>query len=108
MLCLSLLIWTFKLLSQLSQVRVLKVSATERAMLENNLTHEAEMQKAVLLSLRGFSRLFKVLVDLKKPLVAHNCTLDFMLMFKQFHEPLPSKCYSQCYYNIVLSPLFKI
>lgn len=73
---------------------MLKVSGTERAMMENNLSHEAEMQNAVLLSLRGFSRLFRLLAELKKPLIAHNCILDFMIMYKQFHQPLPSKCHS--------------
>ncbi|XP_034252029.1 pre-piRNA 3'-exonuclease trimmer-like [Thrips palmi] len=80
-------VWT---IPENGNVRVLKVSATERAMLESSDTHEAELKTALLQSLRGFSRVFKLLVDMKKPIIAHNCTLDLMIMFKQFCRPLPS------------------
>ncbi|KAJ1530488.1 hypothetical protein ONE63_005386 [Megalurothrips usitatus] len=79
-------IWT---VPEEGNIRVMKVSPTERTMMERSLTNEAEMQNAVLLSLRGFSRVFKLLVELKKPIIAHNCTLDFMIMHKQFYKPLP-------------------
>lgn len=72
---------------------MVKISEVERSMLENNLNNEAELQNAVLVSLLGFSRVFRLLVELKKPIIAHNCTLDFMIMYKQFYRPLPSKDY---------------
>lgn len=79
-------VWT---IPEEGNVRVLKVSATERAMLESSDTHEAQLKNDLLLSLRGFSRVFKLLVDMKKPIIAHNCTLDLMIMYKQFCKPLP-------------------
>lgn len=37
----------------------------------------------------GFSKVFKLLVTLKKPIVAHNALLDLMFMYQQFYKPLP-------------------
>jgi hypothetical protein len=50
-------------------------------------------------SLLGFSRLFKLLVELKKPIVGHNLLLDLMIMYNQFHDQLPCKfsLYYHCY-----------
>lgn len=50
-------------------------------------------------SLLGFSRLFKLLVELQKPIVGHNFLMDLMIMYSQFHEQLPSKfsLYYHCY-----------
>ncbi|KAE8744782.1 hypothetical protein FOCC_FOCC008598 [Frankliniella occidentalis] len=79
-------IWT---LPEDGNIRVLKVSPTERAMMEKNHSHEDELQNAVLLSIRGFTRIFKLLVQLKKPIIAHNCVLDLMIMHKQFYCSLP-------------------
>ncbi|KAK3912234.1 Pre-piRNA 3'-exonuclease trimmer [Frankliniella fusca] len=89
-------IWT---IPEEGNIRVLKVSPTERAMMEKNHTHEDELQNAVLLSLRGFTRIFRLLVQSKKPIIAHNCILDLMIMHKQFYCSLP-KSYQDFKNNI--------
>uniref|UniRef100_A0A1I8FRF0 Exonuclease domain-containing protein n=1 Tax=Macrostomum lignano TaxID=282301 RepID=A0A1I8FRF0_9PLAT len=37
----------------------------------------------------GFSRVFRALVNLRKPLVGHNCFLDLLAMYEYFYRPLP-------------------
>lgn len=49
------------------------------------------LDRALLDSYIGFSKVFKYLVDLKKPIVGHNILLDLMYMYKLFYKPLPSK-----------------
>lgn len=49
------------------------------------------LNKALLDSYIGFSKVFKLLVELKKPIVGHNILLDLIYMFKLFYKPLPSK-----------------
>lgn len=49
------------------------------------------LDKALLDSFLGFSKVFKLLVELKKPIVGHNILLDLMYMYKLFYKPLPSK-----------------
>lgn len=48
------------------------------------------LENVVLDSCMGFSKVFELLVTLKKPIIAHNAMLDFMFMYQQFHKPLPS------------------
>ena len=38
----------------------------------------------------GFSQVFKMLVKSRKSLVGHNLTMDLMLMYNHFYQPLPS------------------
>ncbi|KAK9512210.1 hypothetical protein O3M35_000679 [Rhynocoris fuscipes] len=40
-------------------------------------------------SLLGFSRIFRLLTKIKKPLVGHNLLLDLLIMYNQFHQDLP-------------------
>lgn len=63
----------------------------QRKEYEENKEKDKSLEEDVLGSLLGFSRLFKLLVELKKPIVGHNILLDLMLMYNQFHEQLPSK-----------------
>lgn len=63
----------------------------QRKEYEENKQKDKSLEEDMLDSLLGFSRLFKLLVELKKPIVGHNLLLDLMLMYKQFHEQLPSK-----------------
>ncbi|XP_064476573.1 pre-piRNA 3'-exonuclease trimmer-like [Ornithodoros turicata] len=56
-------------------------------------------------SLVGFTRVFDTLTTSKKPLVGHNLFLDLLLMFHQFHEPLP-KSYSR--FKAELHALFPV
>lgn len=47
------------------------------------------LENVLLESYIGFSKVFKLLVTLKKPIIAHNPFLDFMFMHQQFYKPLP-------------------
>ena len=38
---------------------------------------------------KGFSSVFNMLVELKKPLLGHNMFYDLLLMYEKFYEPLP-------------------
>ncbi|XP_032672518.1 pre-piRNA 3'-exonuclease trimmer-like isoform X2 [Odontomachus brunneus] len=53
----------------------------EGPMLENTLIE----------SYISFSKVFKLLVTLKKPMVGHNALLDLMFIHQQFYKPLPRK-----------------
>lgn len=63
----------------------------QRKEYEENKEKDKSLEEDMLNSLLGFSRLFKLLVELKKPIVGHNILLDLMLMYNLFHEQLPSK-----------------
>ncbi|KAL2716039.1 pre-piRNA 3'-exonuclease trimmer-like isoform X1 [Vespula squamosa] len=70
-------------------ITVIKVSLEIRKMLEKE---EGEvLDKALLDSFVGFSKVFKLLVELKKPIVGHNILLDLMYMYKLFYKPLPKR-----------------
>lgn len=47
------------------------------------------LEDALIESYIGFSKVFKLLVTLKKPMVGHNTLLDLMFMYQQFYKPLP-------------------
>ncbi|XP_043665751.1 pre-piRNA 3'-exonuclease trimmer-like isoform X1 [Vespula pensylvanica] len=71
------------------EITVIKVSLEIRRMLE---TEEGDiLNKALLDSYIGFSKVFKLLVELKKPIVGHNILLDLIYMFKLFYKPLPKR-----------------
>lgn len=48
------------------------------------------LESALLNSYLGFSKVFKLLASLKKPIIGHNLLLDLMFMHQQFYRPLPS------------------
>lgn len=73
------------------QIRVKKISHIQRKALEENKEKHKTLEENVMDSLLGFSRLFKLLVELQKPIVGHNILLDLMIMYNQFYEQLPSK-----------------
>lgn len=79
-------VWTF---SGNNMVTVMKIPPDSRTILEQE---EGSILENVLLeSYIGFSKVFKLLVTLKKPIVAHNALLDLMFMYQQFYKPLPKK-----------------
>ncbi|XP_018394425.1 PREDICTED: poly(A)-specific ribonuclease PARN-like domain-containing protein 1 [Cyphomyrmex costatus] len=79
-------IWTF---SGNNMVTVIKVPPQSRKILEQE---EGSILENVLLeSYIGFSKVFNLLVTLKKPIIGHNLFLDFMFMHQQFYKPLPKK-----------------
>jgi hypothetical protein len=70
----------------------------QRKALEENKEKHKSLEEDMMDSLLGFSRLFKLLVELQKPIVGHNILLDLMIMYNQFHEQLPSKLNLFCLY----------
>ncbi|XP_018302367.1 poly(A)-specific ribonuclease PARN-like domain-containing protein 1 isoform X1 [Mycetomoellerius zeteki] len=79
-------IWTY---SGNNVITVIKVSPELRNILEEE---EGSILENVLLeSYIGFTKVFNLLVTLKKPIIAHNAFLDFMFIHQQFYKPLPQK-----------------
>ncbi|KAL0105870.1 hypothetical protein PUN28_015945 [Cardiocondyla obscurior] len=79
-------IWT---LSGNNMITVIKVPLESRRIFEQE---EGSILETVLLeSYLGFSKVFKLLVSLKKPIVGHNSLLDYMFIHQQFYKPLPKK-----------------
>ncbi|KAL1140846.1 hypothetical protein AAG570_000774 [Ranatra chinensis] len=50
----------------------------------------ASLEEEILDRQLGFTKVFNLLVSLKKPIVGHNLLLDLMIMYNQFYNPLPS------------------
>ncbi|XP_011306351.1 poly(A)-specific ribonuclease PARN-like domain-containing protein 1 isoform X2 [Fopius arisanus] len=67
---------------------VIKVDAETRKILEEGNQNFFEEQ--LLEYILGFTRVFQLLCDLKKPIVGHNILLDLMFMYKQFYKDLPT------------------
>ncbi|NXF18956.1 PNDC1 ribonuclease, partial [Rhodinocichla rosea] len=70
------------------KVMVKKVSPERRQLLENS-SYDHCQKKLILLSARGFTNLFRILVKVKKPLVGHNMLMDLMHLHDKFYRPLP-------------------
>ncbi|XP_053994436.1 pre-piRNA 3'-exonuclease trimmer-like [Hylaeus volcanicus] len=79
-------IWT---VSGCKSVTVLRVSKDIRSVLEKE--EGGLLEKGLLDCYIGFSKVFKLLTDAKKPIVGHNVFLDLMFIHKQFYRPLPNK-----------------
>ena len=37
----------------------------------------------------GFTKIFRLLIEHKKPLILHNGFMDLMFLYEKFYEPLP-------------------
>ncbi|XP_059886460.1 poly(A)-specific ribonuclease PNLDC1 isoform X1 [Delphinus delphis] len=71
-------------------VTVKKVSKRHRWYLENtSCDRESCWQEKILLSARGFSVFFQMLVKAQKPLVGHNMMMDLLHLHEKFFRPLP-------------------
>lgn len=81
-------IWTFP---DKGKIRVEKISQQQRKAFDENVHKDRHLEEDMMDSLLGFSRLFKLLVELRKPIVGHNLLLDLMIMYNQFHEQLPTQ-----------------
>ncbi|KAI4501952.1 hypothetical protein M0802_002634 [Mischocyttarus mexicanus] len=79
-------IWT---ICNEQMIQVLKISSDVREMLENE--KEESIEHVLLNYYIGFSNVFKLLVELKKPIIGHNMLLDLMFMYKLFYKPLPRR-----------------
>lgn len=75
-----------------NMVTVFKVPKDVHEMLE--IAEKDDLEHALLDYISGFSKIFKLLVQLKKPIIGHNMLLDLIYMYKLFYRPLPNN-YSQ-------------
>ncbi|ELK09955.1 Poly(A)-specific ribonuclease PARN-like domain-containing protein 1 [Pteropus alecto] len=81
-------------------VIVKKVSKQHRWYLENtSCDRESCWKEKILLSARGFSVFFQMLVKAQKPLVGHNMMMDLLHLHEKFFRPLPES-YDQFKLNI--------
>ncbi|XP_023370430.1 poly(A)-specific ribonuclease PNLDC1 [Otolemur garnettii] len=81
-------------------VVVKKVSKQHRWYLENTSCDRASCwREKILLSARGFSVFFQMLVKAQKPLVGHNMMMDLLHLHEKFFRPLPES-YDQFKQNI--------
>ncbi|NXK85522.1 PNDC1 ribonuclease, partial [Formicarius rufipectus] len=79
-------VWTEPLGNK--KVMVKKVSPQQRQLLENS-SYDHCRKELIILSARGFTNLFHILVKAKKPLVGHNMLMDLMHFHEKFYKPLP-------------------
>ncbi|XP_076646036.1 pre-piRNA 3'-exonuclease trimmer [Halictus rubicundus] len=87
-------IWT---MSGYKSVIIIRTSQDMRKVYE--LDNTLALKKALLDSYTGFSKVFKLLTSVEKPIIGHNMLLDLILMHQQFYKPLPQK-YSEFKSNI--------
>ncbi|XP_021562851.1 poly(A)-specific ribonuclease PNLDC1 [Carlito syrichta] len=81
-------------------VIVKKVSKQHRWYLENtSCDRDSYWKENILLSVKGFSVFFQMLVKAGKPLVGHNMMLDLLHLHEKFFRPLPES-YDQFKQNI--------
>uniref|UniRef100_A0A2I3RPE8 Poly(A)-specific ribonuclease PNLDC1 n=1 Tax=Pan troglodytes TaxID=9598 RepID=A0A2I3RPE8_PANTR len=81
-------------------VVVKKVSKQHRWYLQNtSCDRESCWKENILLSARGFSVFFQMLVKAQKPLVGHNMMMDLLHLHEKFFRPLPES-YNQFKQNI--------
>uniref|UniRef100_A0A1B6F437 Uncharacterized protein n=1 Tax=Cuerna arida TaxID=1464854 RepID=A0A1B6F437_9HEMI len=78
-------VWTFP---HRDKVEVKKLSAEE---IQKALESEGnQLDSALIHNLLGFTKVFKLLIALKKPIIGHNLLLDLMILYNQMYKPLPS------------------
>ncbi|XP_027256765.1 poly(A)-specific ribonuclease PNLDC1 [Cricetulus griseus] len=71
-------------------VIVKKVSQPHRWYLENASCDQIRCwREEIVLSARGFSVFFKMLVRAQKPLIGHNMMMDLLHLHEKFYKPLP-------------------
>lgn len=79
-------VWTEVVSS--NQVKVMKTTEEQRKELEAK--HTSEDEKRFLNNMLGFTRIFRIMVSQKKPLVGHNALMDIMFLYDKFYRPLPA------------------
>ncbi|KAI4461535.1 poly a -specific ribonuclease/target of egr1 member 1 [Holotrichia oblita] len=55
----------------------------------NTLVKESNLEEIVMDNMLGFTKVFRFLIQLKKPLIGHNLLTDIMIMYHRFENPLP-------------------
>ena len=66
------------------------VTPEERKKFEEDES-EKELAEQLLESMIGFTKVIRHISQARKPIVGHNCLLDLLKIYKQFHSPLPSQ-----------------
>ncbi|XP_046582765.1 pre-piRNA 3'-exonuclease trimmer-like [Haliotis rubra] len=66
------------------------VTSEKRRHLEED-SQESREQQQLLNTLLGFTRVFRILTECKKPLIGHNMLMDLMFLYDKFFQPLPRK-----------------
>ncbi|CAG0893918.1 unnamed protein product, partial [Darwinula stevensoni] len=56
---------------------------------ESKGNEKSNAEEELIAAMRGFSVVLDALATSKKPVVAHNLFLDLLLVYHQFHDPLP-------------------
>jgi len=67
---------------------ITKKEEQEGSELLNNKIYE-NLKLSLLHKMLGIKYVLKLLLELKKPLVGHNCALDILILCNQFFKPLP-------------------
>lgn len=72
-------------------IEIERVDEERRQELEKMETEDQRLQEEKLIeNMLGFTRVFRAVKHLKKPLVGHNCMMDLMLIYDKFYRPLPA------------------
>ncbi|EQC40151.1 hypothetical protein SDRG_02801 [Saprolegnia diclina VS20] len=68
-------------------VLLVRADKSER---ENRLKRKIDTMNQEVEDAIGFSKVIQLLSDAKKPIIGHNCLLDFVYLYHQFCAPLPA------------------
>ncbi|CAL1545222.1 unnamed protein product [Lymnaea stagnalis] len=81
-------IWTTT--NQFDQIVVERIDEMKRQLLEKQSADSDQVfQKMQIEEMLGFTRVFRLIQEAKKPLVGHNLLMDLMFMYEKFHNYLP-------------------
>jgi hypothetical protein len=69
-----------------TKIVVERISGTKRVELENSDPNDTRKMINLML---GFTRIFRLIVQFKKPLIFHNGFMDILFLYEKFYEPLP-------------------
>lgn len=75
------------------QVRLVHMDSAKDAKIQNEATREREMRlsnETRMKSYVGFRHVIDLLVEARKPIIAHNCLHDLCKIYANFISPLPS------------------
>uniref|UniRef100_A0A1B6LCA4 Uncharacterized protein n=1 Tax=Graphocephala atropunctata TaxID=36148 RepID=A0A1B6LCA4_9HEMI len=78
-------VWTYP---NRDKVKVQKLSSEK--IQKAREAEDDQLDSALIDNLLGFSKVFKLLVALKKPIIGHNLLPDLMFLYNLMYEPLPS------------------
>ena len=65
------------------------VQKSEKKQLEENSCKE--LNNALIVKMKGFSKIIEHISESEKPIVGHNCLLDLIKLYNQFINPVPVK-----------------